>query len=134
MSTSSTTPTTPMTSMTLREVLSLFLVCFEVGIASRPLSPLACARRRDDLLPGVTVWQLWTDKDMDNPPEDLSSLPPPPDFLYKAYVKWNCCDYFCVFLETEVNRKLKGKRLGTNIHIRHSPYLQAIVLLAAKII
>lgn len=94
--------------LALKDVLQIYLLCFDAAVAALQPYPLAYAIRRHYAGIEVPVWELWSTDD-DDPPEELLSLPSPPEEVVSGLMRKDMCDWFCFLLEEEVDKKVRGK-------------------------
>ncbi|KAL1800027.1 hypothetical protein ACET3X_000369 [Alternaria dauci] len=110
----SATPTTNASSLSLKEVLHVLLVCFHAAADAFPRSfPVYALEFRHPSFP-VPIWKYWLMEDLEfSPPdvEDFSRCTFLPPWLNDVLTRLNMCDWFCLVMETEVNR-LVGKLFG----------------------
>jgi hypothetical protein len=93
--------------LSLREVLQVYLTCFNVAADAFPQPPAAYALLRYDDSLQVKFWMVWSTEDLEiGPPKDIERFSFLPPGLNEALARHNMCDWFYMVLEREVNQKV----------------------------
>lgn len=100
-------PTTTAPPLSLEEVLHVYLRCFDAAADAAPRASAAYARAyRANSVP-FKVWQVWSTEDLKtDPPKKLERFSFLPPGLNEALARQNMCDWFCMVLEEEVDKKV----------------------------
>jgi hypothetical protein len=97
--------------ITIKEILELPLLCFEVAADTVPHLLAYAMQVNDPSTPpkDIPSYVVWRTGDLYDPPspQDLSTISFPPEFLTTALARMNLCDTFALLLEKEVNWLLK---------------------------
>ncbi|KAI4955094.1 hypothetical protein J4E91_000950 [Alternaria rosae] len=101
------TSTTTAPPLSLVEVLHIYLRCFDAAADAAPRASAAYAQAYDAKSVPFKVWQVWSTEDLKtDPPTELENFSFLPPGLNEALARQNMCDWFCMVLEEEVDKKV----------------------------
>ncbi|CAA9961882.1 hypothetical protein PTMSG1_05259 [Pyrenophora teres f. maculata] len=121
--------TTAPLPLTLKEVLHIYLLCFEAAADALPQEPVAYAVPCSHPSVPVKIWQVWTCKDVveKGPPKYFNLLPQQPARLHEALARKDLCEFFCWLLEREISEKVAERFGGSALWLMSKPKINFLL-------